>query len=414
MPDYTGDFSIQSLILTNTTGETVDLRFVMLEINVYESLWNNNTTCDILINDANNLIMNIPMFGYETLLLEFQTPQSELWSNTFRLMRITDRVLTKERSLGYILHFVSEESITNLKTRVSKSYKGMLISDIANDLQTNWLSSSFDGNAGLETTKYQHHIIIPNISPVHALNWLTTHANSTGYTGSNYLYYQDKYGYNFCTMESRMAQSPTQNYLFQVANVRNNQSLLPDFTSNDVAALKYTLDHQSDIMTNMRTGMYGNQLLTHSHSRKIWRSYTFDYPSSFDNYTHLYADNMLESSATPDTNSPNSHLKLHPTGHDQDGYPFLPEAWLPIRISQLQQLHNIRFTITVPGDSMRTVGEVVSFQLPSPEQPIQNKQVMDKYYSGNFLVNGVRHIIDIDKYRTVLEITKDSTLTQYP
>ena len=167
-------------------------------------------------------------------------------------------------------------------------------------------------------------------------------------------------------------------------------------------------------MENMRRGMYGNELLTHSHSRKIWRRYDFDYPSSFDQYTHLYASNMLESQATMDTNDPASHLKLHSTGHDQDNFPFLPEQWLPIRISQLQQLHNITFTIAIPGDSERTVGEVVTFNLPSPQQPIQNKQVDDDYYAGNFLVQGVRHIIDIDKYRTVLDLTKDSTKKQYP
>lgn len=406
------------MILTNTTGETVDLRFVMLECNIYESLWNNNTTCDILINDAENLIMNIPMFGYETLLLEFTTPQGEEWSNTFRLMRITDRELTKPRALVYILHFVSVEVISNLKLRVSKSYKGKLISDMVNDLHSNILT---DAPINIETTKNQYHFIIPNIPPIQAINWLSTHANSTQYTGSNYLYYQDKYGYNFVTMESRMAQPPSilyggaAAYVFQVANVRTPPpQLLQDFSTNVVSATAYTVDHQADIVENMRRGMYGNELITHSHSRKIWRDYTFDYPSSFNNYQHLYANNMLESQATQDTNDPASLLKLHSTGHDQDGYPFLPEQWLPIRVSQLQQLHNLTFTIAIPGDSARTVGEVVTFNLPSPQPPINSIQVQDKFYQGNFLVQSVRHILDVDKYRTILALTKDSVATPYP
>ena len=107
-------------------------------------------------------------------------------------------------------------------------------------------------------------------------------------------------------------------------------------------------------------------------------------------------------------------LKLHSAGHDQDNYPFLPEKWLPIRISQLQQLHNIKLTITLPGDSERTVGEIVEFMLPSPEPTVNNEQIDDKYYKGRYLVQSVRHIIDQDKYRTVLELVQDSVYTQYP
>jgi hypothetical protein len=187
-----------------------------------------------------------------------------------------------------------------------------------------------------------------------------------------------------------------------------------DFETNVIAVEAYSFDHQSDILDNMRTGMYGNELLTHSHSRKVWRRYTFDYPSSFDQYKHLYPGNYLESKARQDTNKKDSMLKLHSTGHDQDNYPFLPEKWIPIRISQLQQLHNIKLTVTLPGDSERTVGEVVEFMLPSPEPPIKNEQINDKYYKGRYLVQSVRHIIDQEKYRTVLELVQDSVYTPYP
>jgi hypothetical protein len=411
--DFTKDFELVTLDLTTATGVTYNLRFIMVEINVYEDIWSNNITCDIVINDAKNQLMNMPIFGYETLNLEFRTPEKGLWSKTLRLVRITDRKLLRERELGYVLHFITPEAVTNLKTRVSKSYKGKLISDIVDDLHNNWLGG---GPIDIETTKFQHHIIIPNIAPIHAINWLTTHANPAGYEGSNYLYYEDKDKFRFVTMESRLEKGPVKTYLFQVANVRKDEvgHKPQDFSTNVVAVEAYTFDHHSDILDNMKTGMYGNELLTHSHSRKVWRRYTFDYPGSFDQYKHLYPSNYLESRAKQDTNKKDSKLKLHSTGHDQDGYEFRVDKWLPVRISQLQQLHNIKLTITVPGDSERTVGEVVLFNLPSPEPPVNNNQIDDKYYQGKYLVQSVRHIIDVDKYRTVMELVKDSVFTQYP
>jgi hypothetical protein len=123
----------------------------------------------------------------------------------------------------------------------------------------------------------------------------------------------------------------------------------------------------------------------------------------------LYQTNYLFNDKFSD-NKPDSKLKLHSTGHDQDGFPFLPDMWIPCRISQLQQLQNIKVGIMVPGDSERTVGQVVEINIPSPEPPLNGtEQVNDKYYSGRFLIQSLRHKIDTKKYMTIMEVVKDST-----
>lgn len=409
MADFTKDFEIVKLELTTATGEKWNLKFVMLEFNVYEDLWNNNITCDITINDARNMLMNLPIFGYETLELQFRTADKEIWSKTLRLIRITDRSLLRERELGYILHFVTPEAVLNAKKRISKSYKGKLIHEMVQDLH----QQIGGGPIVVEPTKFQHHFIIPNISPMQAINWLCTHANPAAYQGSNYLYYEDKNTFRFKTVESMLETGPKVEYLYQVANVRKT-SMQQELELNTRAAESYVFDNQIDILENMRRGMYGNELITHSDAKKQWKRYTFDYPGSFDEYKHLYPSNYLESRAKQDTNKKDNLLKLHSTGHDQDNYPFMVEKWLPVRLSQLQQLHNIKMTLVVPGDSERTIGEVVQFNLPSPEPPINNQQVDDKLYRGKFLVQSVRHIIDQDKYRTILQLIKESVFTPYP
>ena len=415
------DFNLNKMELTSATGGVLDLRFVFIEFNVYEQLFNNQITCDILINDARNMLMNFPVgktqdgiFGFETLELSFETPNQGVWEKQFRLIGITDRSLLKERQMGYILHFVTPEAVLNMNTRVSKAYKGALVSDIVDDLHNKWLGG---GNIYIETTKFQHHVVIPNLHPTHAINWLCTRANSASFEGANYLYYQDKNQFNFASMESCLQKKSEQDYLFQVANVRRNTSdgYKPvTLTSDQVAAEKYTFDNFSNILENMQAGMYGNQLITHSQVRKRWDHYEFNYPDSFDKYQHLYAENSLWSSGglgSPINNSA-ARLKMHSDGPPD--FLFRPEAWIPIRISQLQQLQNIKLTLTIPGDSNRTVGQVVTFNLPSPEPPINNEQVNDKYYAGRFLVASVRHKLDVDKYMTILELIKDSTLEPYP
>ena len=412
MADFTKDFDLVTLDLTLSTGEVWNLRFKMLEISVYEDIFNNNITADVVINDAENMLMNFPIFGYEELKLEFRTPDKGLWSKKLRLIKITDRELVRERELAYTLHFVTPEAVLNLKKRISKSYKGKLISQMVDDIHP----QIGGGPVETEATKIQHHFVIPNLHPMHAINWLATHANPAAYKGASYLYYENKDTFKFVSSEKLLSDAVKKTYLYQVANVRRDDlgHKPQDLETNIIAAEAYTFDNHMDIIENMRRGMYGNELLTHSDARKIWRRYEFDYPGSFDDYKHLYPGNYLESKAKQDTNKKESKLKLHSTGHDQNNYPFLPELWIPCRISQLHQLHQIRLTITLPGDSERTCGDVVEFNLPSPEPPINNEQVDDKFYRGKYLVQSVRHIIDQDKYRTVLGLVKDSVFTAFP
>ena len=43
-----------------------------------------------------------------------------------------------------------------------------------------------------------------------------------------------------------------------------------------------------------------------------------------------------------------------------------------------------------------------------------NSTNLDKYYSGNYLITAVRHMIDLTEFKTILEITKESVPQPYP
>jgi hypothetical protein len=411
--NYVGAYEIIQMVLTTVDEVKHNIRFVQSECNVYQDLFNNQTTADILVTDTTNMIQNLPLFGFETLLLEFKTPhKNTTFKKTFRLFNISNRTLLKERCAAYILHFVSVEAINNLKVRVSKSYKGALVSDIVYDLHKNWLKG---GSIIIEPTKFQQHIIIPKLNPCHAINWLAMRANSAMYEGANYLYYEDKDQFQFVSMESRLAQPVAQHYTFQPANIRKDGLThhAPDLPADVIAMQTYTFENSSNILENLQSGMYGNELITYSQTRKLWKDYTFDYPQSFDKYKHLYPGNYLFNAKFND-DKPDSRLKFHSTGHDQDGYPTMPEKWIPCRISQLQQLQNVKISLTIPGDSDRTIGEVIELRLPSPEPTIQDQQIDDKYYNGRFLVQSVRHTINRDKFLTHLLLIKDSSLVPFP
>jgi len=411
--DFPQDFNLLKCELTSSSGQTVDLRHQLMELSVWEDLENATVSGTVMLNDSNNQIMNLPIICFEQFTISFQTPDEDVWEETFEIYKIDDRNMIKERSQIYVLHLVAKEQIDNLKVRVSKSYKGALISDIVTDIHNKWLKG---GTINVEPTQFMHHVIIPDLHPIQAINWLASRANAIGHKGAGYIYYEDRDGFNFVTSESLVEQPTSDTYVIQPANIRKQDtesSYKPRDLNTDMKAVqKWNVIDHVDVLKNMQAGMYGNELITHDLTQKKWERTKFDYADSFSKYKHLYP-NMLYSTVRPDErNASAARKKFHSVG--QDPFPFQTSNWLPIRISQLEQLHNLVVQITVPGDTTKKVGMVVDLMLPSAEAPIDGQQVYDKFYKGRYLISTVRHSINSDQFTSVMTLVKDSVFTAYP
>jgi hypothetical protein len=88
------------------------------------------------------------------------------------------------------------------------------------------------------------------------------------------------------------------------------------------------------------------------------------------------------------------------------------ETYVPNRTAQIALANYTVVKLTIPGDSGLTVGRTIEFNLMSLK-PETNEKQLDKFYSGKYLVTAVRHIIQPNKYQTVLEISKDSVPNNY-
>ena len=87
------------------------------------------------------------------------------------------------------------------------------------------------------------------------------------------------------------------------------------------------------------------------------------------------------------------------------------EDTMLVRRSQVQQINSIRLQINVPGDSQRTVGEVVEIRLPAIEQKNQKSGgKLDLMFSGRYLISKIKHVITSKAggYETVMMLIKDS------
>ena len=70
--------------------------------------------------------------------------------------------------------------------------------------------------------------------------------------------------------------------------------------------------------------------------------------------------------------------------------------------------------LTVKGQSYLQPGNLIRFHLKDVNADNNNNDnPVDPYYSGNYVITKIRHIVHLDDYKIILECAKDSVATSY-
>ena len=81
-----GEVSIEELILV-ANGKFIPLNDYLVELNIFESIFSNVMTGDILLSDSRNIVRYLPIIGEEYLIVKLQTPS--LNSQIYKTFRVT-------------------------------------------------------------------------------------------------------------------------------------------------------------------------------------------------------------------------------------------------------------------------------------------------------------------------------------
>ena len=93
--------------------------------------------------------------------------------------------------------------------------------------------------------------------------------------------------------------------------------------------------------------------------------------------------------------------------------PLATKNWLPQTASRLAHINNFKVVITIPGDILIKVGNIVGLVVPKM-QPQQGATENNQMRSGNYLVSSVHHKFVMDISSTILELLSDSTSVPLP
>jgi hypothetical protein len=420
------DYALTNLTLLSSVG-SLDLKNTFEEISYNEDLFNNSLSGYVYIIESSGLIETAAMNGTEFLRLTFSKfgDSSNQIDKLFRVYKVGKRKLEgtmyKE---SYVLYFCSEELLLSEQYKISKRYRDSLISDIVSDVLTNYLKVPNNKSGTIETTYGKYDFIIPTLKPFDAINYVTNYARPNPQNpGADMLFYEDKNGFQYRSLQSLMRQPSYYTYTYKPKNIDSK-----DLNTDTHNVLTYEFLDSFDTLNGITSGTFANQLISLNPLTRTKKVTNFDYTvysrqakllnsyGIIDDSTNRNGDNLGQASQ--------SMLKLIFSNFDSasssyvagvpgaSGNDIYAETFIPYRTAQLGLANYTRLRISVPGDCNLTVGRVLTFNLSS--RNVANKGALDKYYSGNYFITGVRHLIDLTSFRTILEITKESVPNSYP
>lgn len=425
------DYSLVTLNLLTAAG-TIDFKPLLIELSYYEDLFNNTASGYLMVSESMGYIETLNLMGNEYIRIRYgKTNDVEyLTDKVFRVYKIAKRKLEGNMNTeSYCLYFCSEEMILSEQYKVSKSYKAQSIKDNIEDILINYLDVPDEKLSAIESTYGTYDFIIPNIKPFDAINWLSVYARPRpDQPGSDMILYENRDGFNFRSIQSLMRQGPYRNYNYNPKNVSTGKGPLQqeiDKTAYNVTT--YEILDSFDSLSAINSGIFANRLLSVDPLLRRYKITDFDYGDYVTKATMLnkYAITNNHKNRKNDglNQTPEAVTKLVFSNFNQDessyvksnggvAHDIFAETYIPYRTAQLALANYNRVRISVPGDPLLTVGMVIGFELLSIN-PVVDKKQPDKFYSGNYLITAVRHMITMYEYKTVLEISKDSSVTPY-
>lgn len=377
-----GDVFIYTFMLTCSRG-TLNLANCFINSSVYESIFTPGVVCDINVLDTDDNIGNLVLVGGETVNFSFSAPGGTVATYTFTLNSIEDnKSLGTLKAKAYTLRCVSIESLHSQANYIQKNYN-TLISSIVSDIHTTFLKSSQPLKT--EATNGVQNIQINNQKPFTAIDMVRRRATSSTNSASNYLYFANKDGFQFVTIDSLLKQGPIKYFKHSDAV----GSSIFNLTDNNI--IHFEIQKQGDAISRIKMGGLNQQVATYDIRTRLYTSIAKDM-SSMGNMNSSTFKSLFGGSAGLFSFIPQLS-KTPQTGID---------TATPPQTASVGNLMQISLKIKVNGDCIVKAGDTVYLNIPQ-NAATTGPTINDPLISGSFLVSRIHRAIgtSIDRPRFV-------------
>lgn len=411
-------FIISDLVILTKKGP-ISIKGVYEEINLFDSLLNPCMSGNIIIRDAIGLSNEFLFDGTEILKLKIgKTDDAIVIQKSFRLYKQTNRKPVNQNSEVYTLHFVSEEFLLSIQQKVSRFFE-TTYAEAALRILVDYLKITSMGE--FHATKGVKNILIPNLNPISALNWICQRSIGEDNV-PGFMFFENISGYNFANISTLLEAE-------QVTRINFNPKNL-DFTRTNsvtefLGARSFEVIQQYDTIQNINSGVHSGTFIGFDSTTRT----ILERPFSFNDHYSLYKssnpsptigaiNNQLGSSLTQFKSKQVFHTFnyfsresnfIKENDSESISKEFDTENYVFQREAIFANLMNQRVKLVLPGNFGLSSGLNVYLDIPKYGFKSREEDNRDKTVYGKYLIVGTRHIIGYEKHETIIEAVTDSS-----
>lgn len=436
--DAPGQVQIDNLILISFRKNAyLNITDYLIELNLFESIFNPVMTGEILLTDSRNLIREFGLIGEEYLSITIRTPTfpaDKSISKIFKISSLEDKTYAKDGStLVYKLIFTSIETFQDLLNPIYRSYSGKP-EEIVRSIYEEYLMTnrnvrlSGEPVADVKTpltffgeTANTLKFVSPGWTPLQCINWVCSKTLPTNESSANFLFWETSKGFYFGNLDTILRKP-------EVSSIGSYVYSSPRITSmdeDDIKNLTFMFNIRSlkvektfDQLQNLLTGYISSRVINVDIVNKGYENIDYDHGTSFDNYSHLekvepvpFFDNSSQRNPLTYRKVNFSNPGLH-TGFLENFSEKEKNIW-GNRRSNIMELDNFRMELMIPGRTDIECGQTMYIRLPKKDAgglTAQDKTLYqdDDVYSGYYLITNLNHKINPRTHYITMTATKDS------
>jgi hypothetical protein len=405
---------VKSIKLSKLDGSKppIDISPQIVEFSIYEDITFPVVRGDFTFSDGIDLIANFPISGHEKIEIEFHNPGYTDISckYTLQVNRVGDVVTNSQGKIkSYVVETVSQEFITNANQYISEKHKGS-VNDIISTICKKHTKTKKTLLLNNDPTKGAQDVLVSRMRPFQAIDFYRKRAVSAKYNSSSYVFFENKRGFNFCTIEYLLDNQKNNindkiffydtinNIDLKFMNSRNilnlKQTSLVDNTTKMTSGSLNMNVKKFDLLTGkVSTTKYVNSEQQHKIKFSSKSAKPID-PLSFEK---AYGNTAAVSLLVPfSSESPENFIDVS----------------LGPKHSFISKMEQNVFNAVVYGDVALTAGDVITIKVPSAAG-FTKTQPLNKYLEGNYLISKLRHRVvklsPMEKsYTIAMELIKGS------
>jgi len=383
MPEILSTVENFSLKMTSNTGQVIDLSKLFLEVNIYESIFNNFLNGKITILDTFDLITNVPITGNEDIEIDIITTQfDDPITLNFKIYKIDKDVEVQknlQKNKMFIMYICSSELLlanTCLSRKFNDNNENTIAWLLENTLESDkeltstTCSETFSFNTNFWT--------IPRI-----IEFISNNSKTSTY--SDYIFFEDFDGFNFKPLSELLNETEVQELTYE----RSTEAFAK---INNIIEFKFNA--YFDILTLFKTGFFGSTFFNYDDSNYEYTK-TENILSDLENeITSLGKNSFFDSSLSSSLNKVSDN--------------YLDHDLISTKLTQIKLLNQYNVVIRINGDFIRKCGKLVEFSFPN----LDNENNVNESFDGKWLINNIRHtFLQSNRYEQNVLLSKNAAFS---